>query len=217
LSPQSLYDFVEKGKNVLVVLSPDLSELWRDFSREFEVDFDERNNMVVDHFHYDQDLDNKSHTALVIPLSDALSPIVSALTRSGAPLLYRGVGHQVGRLPLLNSILSATSTAYSWEVKEADSPTEDVFIAGSSIGLVTALQAKNNARVTFIGSLEVFSNEFGLASVKSSEGMQYASPPFINRIYTDTSNQKIRPIWERCFHQRRDELDISGIGCNKSD
>lgn len=155
-----------------MVLSADLSELWRDFSREFEVDFDERNNLVVDHFHYDERLDDSSHTTIVIPLNTALSPIISPSTRSGAPLLYKGVGHQVGRLPLLNSILSASSTAYSYEIKEKDSPSEDVFIAGSSIGLVSALQAKNNARVAFVGSIEVFSDRFALASVKSYQGEQ---------------------------------------------
>lgn len=177
LSPQNLYSFIELGKNVLVVLSSDLSELWRDFGREFEVDFDERGNLVIDHFQHDTALDDGTHTTLIIPLSQTSSPFVSSTTRDGPPLLFKGIGHEVGRLPLLSSILYAPSSSYSFEIKDNDCPTEDLFVAGSTIGLVSAMQAKNNARITFVGSMDLFSDVYALAPIVSSDGTKYVSIP----------------------------------------
>lgn len=170
LSPQSLYNFVEQGANLLVVLSPELSEFWRDFAREFDVDFDDRGHRVIDHFNYASTQDDGSHTTLVVPLADAPSPFVSARTRAGPPVLYRGTTHIAGRLPLLSNLLHAPSTAFSYDPTDPEAPLEDLYLSGSAAGLVSAFQAKNNARVAFVGSLDLFSDEFASASVKSADG-----------------------------------------------
>ncbi|ORY45436.1 Dolichyl-diphosphooligosaccharide--protein glycosyltransferase subunit WBP1 [Leucosporidium creatinivorum] len=170
LSPQSLYSYVKQGANLLVVLSPDLSEFWRDFAREFDIDFDDRGHLAIDHFTYSPELDDGSHTTLLIPLADAPTPFISPATRAGPPLLYRGTAHAVGRLPLLTNILHAPSTAYSYEANGEDAPTEDLYLSGSTTGLVSALQAKNNARISFVGSLDLFSDAFASAPVSTSAG-----------------------------------------------
>lgn len=156
---------------MIVVLSPDLSEFWRDFCREFEVEFDDKGQFVVDHFHYDQELDDGSHTTLITSLESVASPFISTSTREGPPVLWRGVGHQVGRIPLLHNLLHAQSSAYSSEIKANDPLTEDQQLSGTSIGFVTSMQARNNARVSFVGSLELFTDAFCTASLSTSSGL----------------------------------------------
>ncbi|KAI5478789.1 dolichyl-diphosphooligosaccharide-protein glycotransferase [Pseudohyphozyma bogoriensis] len=174
LSPQALFSYVEQSRNVLVVLSPSLTEFWRDLSREFDLDFDDRGNQVIDHVHYDHSLDDGSHTTLVVPLSDSPAPFISQSTRAGAPILYNGIGHEVGRQPLLTNVLHARSTAYSFDTQTSEPPTEDTFLSGSQTGLVSSFQARNNARLSFVGSTDVFSDKFVNAGVQSADGVAYS-------------------------------------------
>lgn len=162
---------MEQGRNVLVVLSPGVSDFWRDFGREFDVELDDRAHHVIDHFNYDQRLDDGTHTTLVIPLSGVPSPFLSLSTTTGPPILYRGIGHAAGRQPLLSSILHALPTSYSYDL--GDAPSEEPYLAGSATSLVSSLQARNNARITFVGSLDLFTDAFATASVASIDGSRF--------------------------------------------
>jgi len=77
----------------------------------------------------------------------------------GAPILFRGIGHKAGTVPLLVKILWANDTAYSYEIKDGQVVDQEPLAVGKDIGLISALQARNNARVTFVGSLEFFSDQ----------------------------------------------------------
>jgi len=72
--------------------------------------------------------------------------------------LFRGLGQDIEEdSALLFNILSGSSTSYSHNPSEA---VETVHVAGKKTGLVSLLQARNNARVVFSGSLELFSDKF---------------------------------------------------------
>lgn len=73
-------------------------------------------------------------------------------------MLFRGVGMSVGDSELLLPVLRAASTAYSGVPLANARP--DVIAGKNHLVLVAALQARNNARVTVSGSLELFSNEY---------------------------------------------------------
>lgn len=166
LSPQRLYDFVERSGNILLVLSPQLSELWRDFAREFAVDFDDRETRVVDHFQFHPVLDDGSHSALRLSLDATPTPIISNATRDGPPVVYRGIAHAAGSQPLSIPILRASPSAYSVD-RNFVGTAEETFLSGTAVTLVSALQAKNNARITFVGSMDLFSDEFATQSDES--------------------------------------------------
>jgi len=86
-----------------------------------------------------------------------------------APILFRGVGMVSDPdNPLVLSLLRASSTAYSYNPLEKID--EFPMAVGSSTLLVAALQARNNARVVFVGSLEFFSDQFFQASVQKANG-----------------------------------------------
>ncbi|GAA6011546.1 hypothetical protein JCM10207_002654 [Rhodosporidiobolus poonsookiae] len=168
LSPQALSRRLDDGSDLLLVVSPDSAELWRDFAREFEVDPDDRGQVVVDHFAFDAARDDGAHTTLTVPVSSVPAPFVSEATRKGPAVLYRGSGHYAGRQPLLTNLLHASSSAFSGDA-DSSAPPEDARLAGSSIGLVSAFQARNNARVVLAGSVDLFSDAF-MTSETGNEG-----------------------------------------------
>lgn len=159
LSPQALAKRVEAGTDVLLVVPPSATETWRDYAREFEIDFDDREQFVADHFSFHPELDSGSHTVLTVPVGSIPSPFVSAATRSGPAVVYRGAGHAAGLHPLLTTLLKAPTTAIS-AASGSDAPTDEARLAGQQLALVSAFQARNNARVTFSGSADLFSDEF---------------------------------------------------------
>lgn len=59
--------------------------------------------------------------------------------------------------PLLLEVLTASSSAYSYHADVAI--TDYPHAVGKSTLLLTAMQARNNARVVFSGSLDFFSDE----------------------------------------------------------
>ncbi|KAJ7296159.1 hypothetical protein O6H91_Y140700 [Diphasiastrum complanatum] len=82
-----------------------------------------------------------------------------------APVLFRGIGHSVNPASsLVVEILIASSTAYSANpsVELTDRPA----LTGTSIGLVSVVQARNNARVVISGSLDLFSDRFFHSAVQ---------------------------------------------------
>jgi oligosaccharyltransferase complex subunit beta len=79
-------------------------------------------------------------------------------SQPSSPLLFNGVGMTADPdNPLVLEILSGSSTSYSFfpdeEIKEYP------HAVGKSTLLIAGLQARNNARIIFSGSLDFFSNE----------------------------------------------------------
>lgn len=159
LSPQALARRIDAGTDLLIAVPPSATETWRDFAREFEVDFDDREQWVADHFAFDEELDSGSHTVLTVPVNAAPSPFISAATRNGPAVVYRGGAHASSPHPLLTAILKASPAAISVSAG-SDGPTDAARLAGQELALVSSFQARNNARVSFSGSADLFSDEF---------------------------------------------------------
>jgi oligosaccharyltransferase complex subunit beta len=136
------------GGNILVGLTPKTGEQMRDFLREFDVEVDSRNHRVFDDEHYISKLDDGAHDAISTKSIVAPKAIVDEID---APILFRGISHQVGNVPLLSRVLVAEDGAYTGEV--GDSKQDDRVVE-----LVSAMQARNNARVTIAGSLDMFTD-----------------------------------------------------------
>ncbi len=89
----------------------------------------------------------------------------------GVIAVPRAVGQTLGNeSPLLAPILAAPETAYSYNPKEEGESIEDPFATGGQLALVTAMQARNSARFTVLGSLEVLEDTWFDASVKGIDG-----------------------------------------------
>ena len=70
--------------------------------------------------------------------------------------------------PLVLDVLHASWTAYSFNPDEKI--TEYPHAVGQNTLLIAGLQARNNARVLFFGSLDLFSDEFFTSSVQNANG-----------------------------------------------
>lgn len=83
----------------------------------------------------------------------------------------KAVGQSLGNTsPLIAPILKAPSTSYIYNPKEETDGEQDVFATGSQISIVSALQARNSARFTILGSLEMLQDKWFDASVQAPGG-----------------------------------------------
>jgi oligosaccharyltransferase complex subunit beta len=83
----------------------------------------------------------------------------------------RGVGHTLGNAsPLLAPVLRAPRTAYAYNPNDEAIVVEEPFAVGQQLGLVSTLQARNSARLTVVGAVEMLSDDWFDAKVKRSLG-----------------------------------------------
>jgi oligosaccharyltransferase complex subunit beta len=108
----------------------------------------------------------RTDSATVIPVPvPALHPI---LTPNLAPVWFSGIPHSLGNNPLLVPILRAPSESFASEVDggSADALADaaerggEGLWAGSQLGLVTGFQTLDGSRITWVGGIDIFSDEF---------------------------------------------------------
>ncbi|UZJ54162.1 hypothetical protein CBS101457_003482 [Exobasidium rhododendri] len=200
LTPQKIVEYLKSNGNVLLTVSSELSELYRDFAREFELEFEERGTHLIDHFASIKGDDQ--HSSVLIPTSSHLQNLPGVFPEISEhhklPFLYKGVAHRVGNNPLAFPILKMTSTSYSFEVPSSDStmdkldnPDRKVLMGSEAdAALISAFQLLDTdrrqadqsspkrsgtaGRALWCGSMAAFSNEFvDMKSIKSRDGSTY--------------------------------------------
>jgi len=157
ITPDVVIKFVDSGRNLLVAVNSNISEPVREVANECGVDFDEEQTGVIDHVNFDASDEQQGGRHTLVALSNVnVIPVITG--NPAAPILFSGVGHAATEgSRLLFRILTGTQTTYS------ASPSQAVTDYPQSVGkdtlLVTAIQARNNARIVFSGSLDLFSNK----------------------------------------------------------
>ncbi|KAJ0076489.1 hypothetical protein Patl1_36337 [Pistacia atlantica] len=182
----SIVEFVDSGHDLIIAADTNASDLIREIATECGVDFDEdATAMVIDHTSYAVSNTDGDHTLIASDdfiKSDVIlgSKKIEASARFGnifnvrsssiaIGLLYsfQGIGHSLNPAnSLVLKVLSASPSAYSANPKSklSSSPA----LTGSSISLVSVVQARNNARVMITGSLSLFSNRFFRSGVQKA-------------------------------------------------
>lgn len=155
----AVLDFVDSGRDLILAADANASGLIRNIAAECGVDFDEDPSaMVIDHSSYAISETEGDHT-LIASDSFIESSVILGSRKIEAPVLFRGIGHSLSPdNSLVFKVLSASPSAYSANPKFtlAKPPS----LAGSSISLVSVMQARNNARILISGSLSMFSDRF---------------------------------------------------------
>lgn len=168
VTTKTVVDFVDAGGNVLVGANSHLSEPIKEIAGECGVEFSDEDSFVIDRFN--ADVNDEGHSTLIVTDVDYLinnKLIVGEKAKKGAPFLYRGIGMTVDpENPLLIEILSGSPTSYTYDPENPI--TEYPHTVGKSTLMISALQARNNARVMFVGSLDFFSNDFFESSVSKA-------------------------------------------------
>lgn len=177
LTPKKLLDYTNAGGNILLALSSDqavpsaISSLLLEFDISLPAD---RNSQVVDHFQYDVTSSAENHNVLVVPRPGPLRPdLVNFFGGDGLLAVPKAVGQALGNSsPLIAPILKAPETAYVYSPTEEADAEPDTFASGSQIALISALQARNSARFTVLGSLEMLQDKWFDATVQTPSGQK---------------------------------------------
>jgi len=166
--------FVGSGYDLIVAANSNASDLIRETATDCGVDFDEDPTaIVVDHSGYAVSATEGDHT--VIAADDFIkSDVILGSINIKAPVLFQRIGHSVNPTnSLVLKALSASPSAFSANPKSK--LTSPPSLTGSSISLVSVIQARNNARVLISGSLSMFGNRFFRSGVQKAQGSAHAT------------------------------------------
>nr|CAG4651794.1 EOG090X05EE [Triops cancriformis] len=168
VSVEAITKFVDAGGNVLVAASSSAGDVLRELATECGFEVDEEGASVIDHLNYDVQ-DQGKHTLIVANPTNLINAPAIVGSKKIAPVLFRGTGLVADKQnPLVLEVLTASGTAYSYKPDQAID--EYPHAVGTDTLLIAALQARNNARVVFTGSLEFFSDEFFNSPVQKAIG-----------------------------------------------
>ncbi|KAF8406391.1 hypothetical protein HHK36_008478 [Tetracentron sinense] len=167
----AVLEFVDSGHDLIVAADASASDLIRDIATECGVDFDEDPAaMVIDHTNYAVSDTEGDHTLIASDnfiQSDVILGSKKIEASTNAPILFQGIGHSLNAAnSLVLKVLSASPSAYSASPKSKLSNPPS--LTGSSISLVSVVQARNNARILITGSLDIFSNRLFRSGVQKA-------------------------------------------------
>lgn len=206
LSAEKLTEFIDDGGNLLVAGSSETGDALRDLASECGFEVDEDGASVIDHLNYDIS-DKGDHTTIVANPSHLIDSQVIVGDRSKvAPLLYRGTGLIADKEnSLILQLLTADSNAYSYN---PENPIKEYpHAVGKGTLLIAALQARNNARVVFSGSLFFFSDDALTAGVEKAIGGSKA--------VTKSGNQDVVDAITKWVFGATGRLRVSSVTHNK--
>ena len=166
----SITDFIDNGGgNILVAASSEVGDVLRDLGTEVGLELDERDTSVIDHLNYDVK-DRGDHTLIVVDPDNVIDAALIVGKKYSTPFLYQGLGMTADPdNPLVLEIMNGYTTSYSYFTKE--NVNEYPHAVGRSTLLIAGLQARNNARIVFSGSMSFFSNEFFTVPIqKAAQG-----------------------------------------------
>lgn len=162
LSPTKFAEYVDNGGNLLIGLDSRVTDTLRATASEFGVETDTEGTSVIDHFSFSSEFDEGDHTTLALNLGKyytSAKPFQPKKQVTTDHLVYQGIGMITNKKnELIQQVLNAPSTAYSWSPSKAVSSMP--MMIGKETTLVAALEARNNARVLICGSTRFFSDEF---------------------------------------------------------
>lgn len=160
LSTSVIAEYIDNGGNVLITGSDEVGFAIRELASECGIEFDKDGNQVIDHFNFDAQLDDGTHTVIKVDNKNLIDAVKLVGNKNSLnPLVYKGTSLILHKNnPMVFHILTGSSTSFSY------APSKTITETPNSIGqntvLIAALQARNNARVLFSGSIDFFSDKF---------------------------------------------------------
>uniref|UniRef100_A0A8C0BQG7 Dolichyl-diphosphooligosaccharide--protein glycosyltransferase 48 kDa subunit n=1 Tax=Buteo japonicus TaxID=224669 RepID=A0A8C0BQG7_9AVES len=201
INVETITAFIDGGGSVLVAASSDIGDPLRELGSECGIEFDEERTAVIDHHNYDIS-DPGQHTLIVADAENLLKAPTIVGKAALNPILFRGVGMVADPdNPLVLDILTGSSTSYSFF---PDKPiTQYPHAVGKNTLLIAGLQARNNARVVFSGSLDFFSDAFFNSAV------QKAAPG--SKRYSQTGNYELAVALSRWVFKEEGVLRVGAV------
>ncbi|KAH7107227.1 Dolichyl-diphosphooligosaccharide-protein glycosyltransferase 48kDa subunit [Auriculariales sp. MPI-PUGE-AT-0066] len=167
LSSQGIIELLDARTNVLIALGPTQTPLHY-LALEFGLTTAPSESALISHF-----AQNKDRPHNVLEIVPSKTKVVSPVK---GPVLYSGTAFAMGNNPMQVPILRAPAEAYATDSDVSSDDGADVLVdsankggdglwAGSSLGTVVGFQARNGARVTWVGGISLFNDEFAQAEV----------------------------------------------------
>jgi oligosaccharyltransferase complex subunit beta len=159
LNPAILIEFLNKKGNILFFANSKLSNHWREFTTEFGVAFQPADTLVIDYPSVEITGDPLVVSSRKFATSAKNIFDASKVTKEQR-VFFSGIGHTLSkRSPLLIPVLMAPSTSYSYEPSSV-ARGKRILAGKEDMALVSSLQARNNARISFIGSTDLLSSKY---------------------------------------------------------
>ncbi|NWH81874.1 OST48 glycosyltransferase, partial [Piaya cayana] len=212
INVETITAFIDGGGSVLVAASSDIGDPLRELGSECGIEFDEEKTAVIDHHNYDIS-DPGQHTLIVADTENLLKAPTIVGKAALNPILFRGVGMVADPdNPLVLDILTGSSTSYSFF---PDKPiTQYPHAVGKNTLLIAGLQARNNARVVFSGSLDFFSDAFFNSAVqKATPGSKRCREchPFSAFLHSQTGNYELAIALSRWVFKEEGVLRVGAV------
>ncbi|KAJ4356765.1 oligosaccharyl transferase glycoprotein complex, beta subunit [Didymosphaeria variabile] len=188
LTANQFLDFMNKEGNVIVALSSEHATPSSVQSLLLELDINvpsDKGALVVDHFNFDSTSAADKHDVLLLPFPKAIRPDVkNYFAGEGLIAVPRAVGQTLGNdSPLIQPILRAPSTAYSYNPKDEADVVEDPFATGEQLNIISSVQAHNSARLTVVGSSELLQNKwFAEKATLNGQAVKTANRDFVQKV-----------------------------------
>ena len=200
LSVEAITDFIDGGGNVLVAGSSQSGDALHELASECGFEIDVEGSAVIDHLNYDVS-DNGYHTKIVADSVNLIDASAIVGSKNVPPLLYQGTGLIADiENPLILRLLTASSSAYSYNPQ---TPIKEYpHAVGKNTLLIAALQARNNARVVFSGSLYFFSDEAFSSSIQKVQGGQK---------YEKSGNEAVATMIARWVFKENGVIRVSAV------
>ena len=177
LTYKDMLTFIDNGNNLFIGVDASYSDLFKKIADRTGIELSK--NVVYDHMSYDMLRSGESLSNDIILLSNwpkYKAVIPSSSEVPSAPILYEGIGMKLKKNAHLSlSLLSGNIGTYSSNKQKSNGPIDkSIGSSGNQLSLIAALQMRNNARVTFVGSLKMLSDEYFISPIqRASDQKQF--------------------------------------------
>ena len=209
ITPQSLVEILKLKTNLIIALSTKQTPLSL-LAPEFSLILPPPGTPLISYF------PKRTEPATLIPITpteqDATN-ILSKTVKDGRPIWFSGVPQALGANPQLVPILHAPPESFGAEI---DGGSPDAIVdsaekggeglwAGSQLSVVTGFQTSENSRVTWVGSVDLFSDE--LAQKVDANGVKSGNAQFALDVAAWTFQESLVLRIDKVEHHRVNETE----------
>jgi len=162
LGGKSILKHVDSGRNVLIAFGDQTSKMLKNVASHLGVEF--KPGKVKDHVFVNLNINDNQNRTHITTRAAFGHPVNGKLKN---PIAYRG-----------GAITFKSKTQFGYHLLSGEDSSYNKNLQGKEVGLVSVIQLRNNARVTFVGSLEMLSNKYGFMNVE------------VNGVKSGTDNRK---------------------------
>ncbi|KAF9480879.1 oligosaccharyl transferase beta subunit [Pholiota conissans] len=210
ITPQSLVDLLRLKTNLIIALSTKQTPLSL-LAPEFSLILPPPGTPLISYF------PKRDEPASLVPITPTKRDATQIISDTSKPIWFSGVPQALGSNPQLVPILHAPAESFASEI---DGGSADALVdsaekggeglwAGSQLSVVTGFQTLDGARVTWVGGVDLFSDE--LAQKVGPDGLKSGNAAFARDIVAWTFQESLVLRIDKVEHHRVNETGPSEL------